>query len=84
MAFGDTKRTELLPIRSRSSSQAPADHSFTPYSWRTRGNNELTSLEQRVESRRPRSRADNHRVACGRIRRSIRQERKRKTQGRKA
>eukprot|EP00965_Chrysotila_dentata_P246868 6207412-Pleurochrysis_carterae.AAC.5 len=34
---------------------------ITFYSWRTRGNNELC-----VESRRPRSGADNDRVACGR------------------
>eukprot|EP00965_Chrysotila_dentata_P067734 2241328-Pleurochrysis_carterae.AAC.1 len=57
---------------------------ITSYSWRTRGNNERTNLEQRVESRRPRSGADNHRVACGRTRRSIRQERKGETQGREA
>eukprot|EP00965_Chrysotila_dentata_P088202 2912484-Pleurochrysis_carterae.AAC.1 len=57
---------------------------ITPYSWRTRGSNLLTSLKQRVESRRPRSGADNPRVACGRIRRSIRQECKREAQGSEA
>eukprot|EP00965_Chrysotila_dentata_P003013 97584-Pleurochrysis_carterae.AAC.1 len=40
---------EMPPIRSRSSSQAPADH-FSQLAHA--GNNELTSLEQRVESRR--------------------------------
>eukprot|EP00965_Chrysotila_dentata_P259229 6213485-Pleurochrysis_carterae.AAC.2 len=68
-------------IRSRSSSQASANHSLQ---WRTRGSNELTTLEQRVESRRPRSWADKHRVACGQKRQSIRQERKREAHGREA
>eukprot|EP00965_Chrysotila_dentata_P232876 6199243-Pleurochrysis_carterae.AAC.3 len=82
MTFDDTKTSEMPPMRSRSSRARLL--LITPCSGRMRGNNGLTSLEQRVESRHPISGADNYRVACGRIRQSIWQKRTRQARGKEA
>eukprot|EP00965_Chrysotila_dentata_P071718 2369344-Pleurochrysis_carterae.AAC.1 len=56
MTFDDTKKTEMPPIRTRSSSQAPADHSLQ---LAHAGEQSTYQFGTGFGSRHPRSGADN-------------------------